>query len=208
MILEILLFYGQPGGWCSRVDEKGCHFVRCIDGACLVQQNRVFACFHGKAGLSKHALCGFKIARSDLQAPRPEVFQLVRVEFFDQTPFVDDADARGEAVHLGENMARHKHGHALLAGEIRQQFTDLDHARRVESVGGFVEDEQLGLVQQCARQAKALEIARRKRPRFSIGVSGKPQAFDDAGRGARDPRFHAGGGRSPGSPGRSIQDRR
>jgi Alpha amylase, catalytic domain len=148
----------------------------------------------GKVLLPMLALCGFKIARFDFKALRSHFFQFLRIEFLKQATVVDDADARGEAVHLRKDVAGHEHGHAFFAGETRQEFTDLDHARRVKAVGGFVKDQQLGLVQQRARQTQALEVTRRKRARFSIRVRSEPQALDDMSRGVpvRNPLQAAG----------------
>ena len=52
-------------------------------------------------------------------------------------------------------------------------------ASGVESVGGFVEDQKLGAVQEGARQPQALEIARRKRANFSVRVGGEREPSDD-----------------------------
>ena len=52
-------------------------------------------------------------------------------------------------------------------------------ASGVKSVGGFVEDEKLGAVQEGARQPQALEIARRKRANFSVRVRSEEESLDD-----------------------------
>ena len=114
-----------------------------------------------------------------LRAPHREVqpfglAQLPAVELFEQVAFVHDADAVGEVRDLGEDVAGHEDGHALLAGERTQQLADLDDARRVEGVGRLVEDEQLGPVQQgSSRRPAACCRARARRravPRSSPGA--------------------------------------
>ena len=72
---------------------------------------------------------------------------------------MDDADARGEAVHFGQQVAGHEDRHALLAGQCDQQLTNLHHAGRVEAVGGLVEDHQLRVVQQRAGETQPLQVA-------------------------------------------------
>ena len=72
MIFEILLFHGKPGWRRSRVDKNGSHLVRGIDSARFGQEQRAIGRFHDKAGLSKRASRGFKIAGLNFQVPRPQ----------------------------------------------------------------------------------------------------------------------------------------
>ena len=72
------------------------------------------------------------------------------VEFLDEPAAMDDADARGEAIDLGEDVARDEHRRAATLRELAEEFPDLDDAGRIEAVRGLVEDEQLGLVEECA----------------------------------------------------------
>ena len=65
---------------------------------------------------------------------------------------------------LGQDVARHEHRHPLLAGQFQQKLTDLDDPGRVQAVGGFVQKDQLGLVQQRLGQPQALGIALRQVP--------------------------------------------
>ena len=70
-----------------------------------------------------------------------------------------DADAIDELRDLAEDVARDEDGDALLAGARAQQLADLDDAGGVEGVGRFVEDEQLGAVQQRPGEGEPLLVA-------------------------------------------------
>ena len=71
-------------------------------------------------------------------------------------------------------------------GERAQQFADLDDAGRVERVGGLVEHEQLGRVQQRAGEREALLVAQRELPGAPVGVRLEASSAIDLGdRGAR-----------------------
>jgi hypothetical protein len=83
---------------------------------------------------------------------------------------MDDADARREPVDLGQDVARHEHRHATLGGEVSDQLPDLDDAGRIEAVGRLVEHEEIGLVEQGAREREPLEVAKRQRPGAPIRV--------------------------------------
>jgi hypothetical protein len=56
-------------------------------------------------------------------------------------------------------VARHEDGDSALVGERAEQFADLDDAGGIEPVGGLVEDEQFGGVQQRAGEREALLVA-------------------------------------------------
>ena len=108
-------------------------------------------------------------AATSSRASRRAVERL-RVELLEQPAAVQDADARGQARDLAQDVARHEDGHAAVARQLAQQLADLDHARRVEPVGRLVEDEQLRLVQQRPRQPQPLRVAERQRAGAPVGV--------------------------------------
>ena len=60
---------------------------------------------------------------------------------------MDDPDPLGEARDLGEDVARHEDGQALLASQFQQELTDLDDAGRIEAVGRLIQEEQFGTMQ-------------------------------------------------------------
>ena len=107
--------------------------------------------------------------------------ELVARRLLDQAALVHDADTVGEVRDLGEDVARHEDGDAALVGERAQQLADLDDAGRVERVGGLVEHEQLGGVQQRAGEREALLVAERELPGAPVGVRLEPQQLDRVG---------------------------
>ncbi len=98
---------------------------------------------------------------------------------------MDDADTVGEVRDLGEDVARHEDGHAALVGERAEQGADLDDAGGVERVGGLVEHEQLGGVQQRTGEREALLVAEGELPGAPVGVRLEAQQRDGVGDGAR-----------------------
>ena len=99
----------------------------------------------------------------------------------DEASVVDDADAVGQVRDLGEDVARHEHGHALFVSERAQKLAHLDDAGGVEPVGGLVEDQHLGRVQQRARQRQTLLVAERELSRPPVRVRLEPQPLDRLG---------------------------
>ena len=148
--------------------------------------------------------CG--VAHLHDQAPRPPALQLAGAQLLDQPALVDDADARRQAVDLGEDVTGHEHGHAVVRGERAQQVADLDDAGRVEPVGRLVQQQQLGVVEQRGREPQALAVALRERARAALARSARA-------RGARSParprrrRRRAAAQPPTGSPRRSGRGR-
>jgi hypothetical protein len=58
--------------------------------------------------------------------------------------------------------------------------TDLDDAGRIEPVCGLVEDEQLGLVEECAGKGETLQVAKRERPGSAVGVLAETELVDQS----------------------------
>src|SRR5471030_1654606 len=84
-------------------------------------------------------------------------------------------------------MARDHDGRALLAIQPQEQIADFDDSMRVETVGGFVENEQRRLVQQSDGDAQALLHAQRKLPGAllpGIAQAGEAQHLRNSRRGA------------------------
>ena len=94
---------------------------------------------------------------------------------------MDDADTVGQVSDLGEDVARHEDGDAALVGERAEQLADLDDTGRIEAVGGLVEHEQFGGVQQCAGEGEALLVAERELPGAPVGVRIEAQQRDRVG---------------------------
>ena len=73
----------------------------------------------------------------------------------------DDHDVVDRLCDLGQNMARDQHRSAGI-GERAQVLTQPVDTFRVEPVGGFVQDQHLGLAEERAGQAEPLAHAERE----------------------------------------------
>ncbi len=81
-------------------------------------------------------------------------------------PLVDDPsrahdrDPVADVLHLGQQMAGQQHGHAVL-GQTPDQQPHVPHAGGIEAGRRFVEQQQLGIAQQCRGDPQALAHAMR-----------------------------------------------
>jgi hypothetical protein len=69
----------------------------------------------------------------------------------------DDDDALAGLLDFGEDVGAENDG--VVAGEMLQQFADLDDLLGVETGSGFVEDEDIGIVDDGLGQSDALAVA-------------------------------------------------
>ena len=68
---------------------------------------------------------------------------------------VDDHDSIGNELDLGQDVALEEH-RSTLRGPVDQQPAQPGHARRIEAVRGFVEQQHLRVPEQSARQREPL----------------------------------------------------
>ena len=87
-------------------------------------------------------------------------------------------------------------------GQLPDQLPDLDHARRVESVGGLIENEQFRPGQQRPGEGETLQIAERERAGPPVRVGPERQPLDDRVHGAHGPSSPPGVARCRGCHGR------
>ena len=73
----------------------------------------------------------------------------------DEATASEDRDPIGDLLHLREDVARDEHGPALGA-EAPQEVAHLDDPGGIEAVGGLVEDQQRGILEQRRGDAEAL----------------------------------------------------
>lgn len=90
------------------------------------------------SGGGERQASSLNIPRSQQEPPASLLLQLIDVQFLKQTPPVDDPDAVGKPRHFGQQVARKKDRHALLAGQFEQEFANLDDSSRVQAIGRFV----------------------------------------------------------------------
>ena len=72
----------------------------------------------------------------------------------------DDHHPVGDGLDLGQQVRGEQHG-AAAVGEVAQHAPHPAHAFRIEAVGGLVEDQDLGVAEQCVGEAQALAHAER-----------------------------------------------
>ena len=70
----------------------------------------------------------------------------------DNPSLVDDRDVVGDLLDLVEEVRGEKHGHAVL-DELADHPAKLVNSRRIEAVGGFIQDQELRIGEQRARDA-------------------------------------------------------
>src|SRR4029453_18417607 len=112
---------------------------------------------------------------------------------------VDDHDLVDRLGELGQDVAGHQHGPALV-GQAADQFAQPVDALGVEAVGRLVEDQDLGVAEQGGGQPQALAHAEGEATGAAPGRPGQPgQLQDDVGparvdpgRGGQDPQVVAG----------------
>ena len=72
----------------------------------------------------------------------------------------DDHHPVGDGLDLGQQVRGEQHG-AAAVGEVAQHAPHPAHAFRIEAVGGLVEDQDLGVAEQCVGEPQALAHAER-----------------------------------------------
>ena len=121
-----------------------------------------------------------QVARPDFETLVAVAFERVAVQLLNEPSTMHDADTGGQAVDLGEDMARHEHGHSTLMRQRAQQLADLDHAGGIEAIRGFVEYQELRFVEQGARQRQSLQVTERQNTGTTVGIRTQAQLLDRA----------------------------
>ena len=111
----------------------------------------------------------------------------------DDAALVDDRDDVAGLLDLVEQVRGQQHG-AALADELADQVAELEDAGRVEPVHRLVEDQQLGVGEQAARDAEALAHAERVGLDLLVGARREADAGERAVDRGRGRRALAGGG--------------
>ncbi len=88
--------------------------------------------------------------------------QLFNCFICDELASIEKDDARANLLHLAQQVTRKKDRFALTC-ELVQQITHLNDAYRIKSVGRFVENEQVRIVEQGNPYAQALFHPKRVR---------------------------------------------
>ena len=180
MVLQVLLGHVGTGDFDTRFYERAVQFARAIESvvdakttllangvllhAALLLENPSRALGVGNAQLEERAV------------GRP---QLVEADLLQEPAFVDDPDARGELLHFGQDVAGQEDRDAALLRQLLEDGADLHDTHRVEAVRGLVEDEDLGLVDECPGQSEPLLVARGERGRLARQVLDEVAHLDD-----------------------------
>ena len=115
----------------------------------------------GTAASSRGRLDG--AVADDVDRPRAAAHELVDRALGDDLAHVDDRREVAGLLDLVEQVRGQQHG-APLGDQLADQVAHLEDAGRVEPVHRLVEDQQLRVGQQAARDAEALAHARASRP--------------------------------------------
>ena len=92
-------------------------------------------------------------------------------------PLVDDDHAVADHFDFGKDVGRNQHGVGL--SEVTDELTNLANLVRVQTIGGFVEDQQLGIVHESIRKPDSLAVALGERlDHFSVHA-GETANVDD-----------------------------
>ena len=97
----------------------------------------------------------------------------------DDPPAVDDRRGVARLLDLVEQVRGEEHG-AALADQRADHLAELEDPGRIEAVGRLVEDQQLGVGEQAARDAEALAHALRVARDLLVGAIGEPDARERA----------------------------
>ena len=111
--------------------------------------------------------------------------QLARRALRDEAAAVHDGESVAEALRLVHEMRRQQHRLALLQ-QLLQSLPDEVARLRVEAGGRLVEDEQVGVVHQRARQGEAPLHAARQCADLRLGAAGQAGEVEQM----RDARAH------------------
>jgi hypothetical protein len=106
--------------------------------------------------------------------------QLARRALGDEAPVVHDGEAVAEALGLVHEMRREQHRLALLQ-QLLQALPDQVARLRVEAGGRLVEEQQVGVVHQRARQRQAPLHAAGERVDLGVGAAGQPGELEQRG---------------------------
>ena len=93
----------------------------------------------------------------------------------------EDRDAVAGVLDLDEEVAGHEHGPSLVA-ERPEELADLLDPGRVEAVGGLVEDQQLGVLEERLGQAEPLAHPERVGLHEVVGSLRQPDPLERPGR--------------------------
>src|SRR5512133_3837268 len=105
----------------------------------------------------------------------------MRIEAADDPPVMQQQDPMSHPGHLIEMLAGHQDRDSVLAGTHPQQLADPDHAKWVEAVAGFIENQHIRSMNKGHGEPKTLPIAQRQRASRSMLPMVQLQIGDDRG---------------------------
>lgn len=157
------------------MNEDGGHLVGSGQGV-LVGELQPTA-VTGRAGVVavgvQRLLGGGIVPDGDAEVAAPVLVQLVGVVLSEQAAVVEDGDVGGQAGDLGQQVARHQHGGAVLVGQAGEPGADLRDAGGVQAVDRFVEDKQVGGADEGFGQGQTLQVAQGQSAGAALSVGGR-----------------------------------
>ncbi len=92
---------------------------------------------------------------------------------------------RGHLLHFRQQMAGEEHGDSPAPRQLADQSADFVNARRVQSVGGFIEQQQVRISEQRLRQAEPLLHSGRISAHSPVCRGGQAHCFQSLPYGAK-----------------------
>ncbi len=102
------------------------------------------------------------------------LFEVANFALGQQPPAAEHDDVVAHGLHVRQQVAGKDQAQALVAGQVARQLQQFFAAGRVHAVGRLVQDEQLGVVDDCRRQLEPLFHA--GRIRLDLAVAGLAQS--------------------------------
>ena len=83
-------------------------------------------------------------------------FEFSLANFFDQASLVDNTKTIGNQIKLGQDMTGNEDGHAEFIVEALDHLTEFLDSDRIETIDGFVQNEEVGFGNERNRNSQPL----------------------------------------------------
>lgn len=117
MTLQVFLRHRQMKRWSASVNEQGGDLFGPAHSAFVGDYQHAVRGLNGETCCLEGVPGTIGIAGTDLKARRPQLVETAGIQFLYETPLVDDANAVGQPIHFGEDVAGHKDSHSFFTSE-------------------------------------------------------------------------------------------
>ena len=103
---------------------------------------------------------------------------------------LEDGDTVGQELDFGESVRSEKKRCTLVLEDFGfQEVAEVSGSEGIETPGGFIEEQDFGLVQECAEEAEALDGARGEGTHLPVESAGQFEAFGKGGNARTEERI-------------------